>query len=94
MRGAAAVPGDQLFGERLEGSLVAVEMEQRGRLGAISLGVSPGARRGVEDIRGVVLHVGRLHHRGVEVQRYPRIAQHIQRGNDTWDIEVFGYGGS
>ena len=44
------VPGDQLFREGLKGSLVAVEMEQRGCLGNISL-ASPGAHRGVENIQ-------------------------------------------
>ena len=72
------VPGNQLFGEGLEGSLIAVEMKQGGCLGYISLDTPPSAHCGVESIRRVILHVGGLHQRSVEVQRYSRIAQHIQ----------------
>ena len=86
MRGV--VPCDKLFGKGLVGSLVTVEMQQRGCVGCICLAASPCSHRCVEGVRRVVPHMGGLHHGSVEVQRYTRIAQHIQRGKYTWDVEV------
>ena len=63
----SVVPGNQFFGEGLEGCLVAVKMEQRGFMGVVSFS-PPDPRSGIKDVRRNILHVSGLHHHGVIVK--------------------------